>query len=305
MDNIKLIGILAVILGHMNSPLSTFIFSWHMPLFFMISGFFLKLNSSPGEFIKKDFRRLMVPYFLFAVIGLGVELIKRLVLHREQLSLVDGLKGILIEMNYEGLQSHYGFVLWFLPTLFLSRLAIYFLYRHRYQSHLFSAAIVGAMFALSFFIRLPFAIDHAMNAMIWVWLGFVLFPVFQKKIAPTISLGVAALLILYGVFAAVPSMNLAEKFYGNIPVNIVWALLVIGVMVFSINRGCKAYFKNWSKETMLLFVFHPYTNNAAHLIVERFAPAHWELKLLISLLMLQMLLVMKQRFNNEGVFKYV
>jgi fucose 4-O-acetylase-like acetyltransferase len=34
LNRLKTLGILAVILGHITSPFNTFIFSWHMPLFF-------------------------------------------------------------------------------------------------------------------------------------------------------------------------------------------------------------------------------------------------------------------------------
>ena len=63
-DNLKAIGILAVILGHITSPFGTFIFSWHMPLFFILAGFFIKYEMSIKEFIIKEFKRLMMPYFV-------------------------------------------------------------------------------------------------------------------------------------------------------------------------------------------------------------------------------------------------
>ena len=44
-DFLKFIGILVVILGHINFPLNGFIYTWHMPLFFMISGFFIKYKN--------------------------------------------------------------------------------------------------------------------------------------------------------------------------------------------------------------------------------------------------------------------
>jgi fucose 4-O-acetylase-like acetyltransferase len=49
-DALKTLGILAVILGHIASPMGQFIFSWHMPLFFVISGFFIKFNLPFNEF---------------------------------------------------------------------------------------------------------------------------------------------------------------------------------------------------------------------------------------------------------------
>ena len=53
-NNIKVFGILAVILGHINSPFGGFIFSWHMPLFFIIAGFFIKFDMGWKVFIIKD-----------------------------------------------------------------------------------------------------------------------------------------------------------------------------------------------------------------------------------------------------------
>ena len=48
-DIMKGIGIIAVIIGHMwnvpEVPYRNFIFSFHMPLFFLIAGYFYKPNS--------------------------------------------------------------------------------------------------------------------------------------------------------------------------------------------------------------------------------------------------------------------
>ena len=121
-DNLRVIGILAVILGHISSPLGNFIYSWHMPLFFLLAGFFLKHELSTKEFIVKDFTRLIIPYFIFAVLALIIETIKRAALNREGLDYLYELQGIFIWMDHPTLMNTYGFVLWFLPSLFFSRL---------------------------------------------------------------------------------------------------------------------------------------------------------------------------------------
>lgn len=41
-DVAKGIGILLVILGHLKNPLMDFIYAFHMPLFFFVSGMFVK-----------------------------------------------------------------------------------------------------------------------------------------------------------------------------------------------------------------------------------------------------------------------
>lgn len=66
-DALKGIGIMLVVLGHHSLPaaLDTYIFSFHMPLFFFISGFlfdFGKYSKSGANFVKGKFRSLLLPY---------------------------------------------------------------------------------------------------------------------------------------------------------------------------------------------------------------------------------------------------
>ena len=98
-SSLKAFGIIAVILGHIDNPLNEFIFSWHMPLFFMISGFFIKPNFSLKDLIIKDWKRLIIPYFIFAFLGVFIESIKRWGLHREPLVYVHEFKAIFLWMD--------------------------------------------------------------------------------------------------------------------------------------------------------------------------------------------------------------
>ncbi|TLS69321.1 acyltransferase family protein [Photobacterium damselae] len=63
--SLKAFGIVAVILGHIATPFSNIIYSWHMPLFFMISGFFINSKNNISKLVVKDWKRLMIPFFLF------------------------------------------------------------------------------------------------------------------------------------------------------------------------------------------------------------------------------------------------
>ena len=74
-DALKGFGILLVVFAHYMLPqaLDTYIFSFHMPLFFFVSGFlfnFAKYSGSAANFIKGRCRSLIIPYFAFAVITL-------------------------------------------------------------------------------------------------------------------------------------------------------------------------------------------------------------------------------------------
>ena len=73
-DIAKGIGILLVILGHMNrffsyeGRLNQIVYSVQLPVFLIIGGYWMRLKAgeSPLAFAAGKFYRLMQPYFLFA-----------------------------------------------------------------------------------------------------------------------------------------------------------------------------------------------------------------------------------------------
>ena len=66
-DICKGIGILAMIIGHLNFPYCSFIYSFHMPLFFILAGYFYRPKRICNG-VRNDFYRLIVPYIVFASI---------------------------------------------------------------------------------------------------------------------------------------------------------------------------------------------------------------------------------------------
>lgn len=302
-DNLKTLGILAVILGHIASPLGSFIYSWHMPLFFMIAGFFIKFDLSLKGFIFKDFKRLIIPYFIFAFVGLVMETLKRIALHREGLDYIHELKGIFIWMDISSLINTYAFVLWFLPALFFARVFLVFI--HKYiQNLLIQFLIVSILFGSSFYLELPFAMDNALNAVWYLFIGNIFFILYQEnKLLYILPLIVIVLFVIFGI----PSLDMATKNYENVFINTFFALGVIYtfiVVLKKINLSSKIL-TIWGGNTMLLFIMHPYTNNIAHIIVEKLHFGDWYLKFFISLIFLQAVLFIKQRLEGMRVFKYV
>lgn len=66
-DVLKGIAIFLMILGHCEVyPLYPFIYSFHMPLFFFVAGYFLKIRPFRDE-LRLNIRRLIVPYIFSAV----------------------------------------------------------------------------------------------------------------------------------------------------------------------------------------------------------------------------------------------
>ena len=67
-DIAKGIAILCIIAGHMgNGIINNFVFTFHVPIFFLISGYFLKNNTSLKEFALKKYKQLIRPYMITCV----------------------------------------------------------------------------------------------------------------------------------------------------------------------------------------------------------------------------------------------
>ena len=74
-DIAKGIGLILVVFGHLfsyNGELSIIIFSFHMPLFFFISGYCFcphKYNDFESFLVKKV-KHLVIPYLIFSIVNI-------------------------------------------------------------------------------------------------------------------------------------------------------------------------------------------------------------------------------------------
>lgn len=70
----KGIAIIAMVAGHAEGPalLTNFIYTWHMPLFFMAAGYFFSERSvdDPWSFISKRFQKLYLPFLKWSILFL-------------------------------------------------------------------------------------------------------------------------------------------------------------------------------------------------------------------------------------------
>ena len=69
-DILRGVGMLLVIFGHSGCkwPLYPAIYAFHMPLFFIVSGFFYSSKRSIGSTVIKELNRLIIPYIAISLI---------------------------------------------------------------------------------------------------------------------------------------------------------------------------------------------------------------------------------------------
>lgn len=131
LDKCKLIGIWLVILGHLNisKDFQTFIYAFHMPLFFFISGYLYKIPENNFAQLKKNTSGLLWPYFTFYIFNWFVlfilfYVVYTLVTGNNNITLsetlVKPLLGMLYGVGYDTENSRMLLrPLWFLIALFV------------------------------------------------------------------------------------------------------------------------------------------------------------------------------------------
>ena len=108
-------------------------------------------------------------------------------------------------------------------------------------------------------------------------------------------------------FFGIPALDIASKYYEHMIFNIIYSVSIIFILISitkMINYNSKLL-ALWGTNTMLLFIVHPYTNNIGHIITDKFLFGGWYFKFFISLVILHIVILIKQRYVNKGVFKYV
>lgn len=187
-DYIRGGAMILVIIQHCHF-LSTEILAFHMPLFFVLSGYIFKYKEDCGinykkmnlyEYVRKRFYRIMVPYFCFEFISF----ILAFIIHHlfALLKLGDvymnlDLKAAIFDSitcipssSYMGIIPH----LWFFPCIFVADIFLILIKKYLNVNILYP--IVGSLLLsystqfLSF--RLPFNIDTAFMGLFFLFMGY-------------------------------------------------------------------------------------------------------------------------------------
>ena len=159
-DIAKGITIILMIIGHSAIPrlLSNFIFAFHMPLFFLVSGLTTSWSKySLANFIKHRSRTLLIPFFIYSTVVLT------LMEFTDLGSVQDCI------LNGWG-----GYSLWFILVLFLSSIVVKVIVSIPLQVYqwliVFGLTILGAILSYQH-LQLPWSISSVPYAAVFVFIG--------------------------------------------------------------------------------------------------------------------------------------
>lgn len=230
-DAIKAIGIFFVFWGHNTAippGIQKYIASFHMPLFFFLSGLFFRdavTKSRVSEFFRKKIHTRLVPYFFFGFFTYFVWLITYFLIKYNYLSStkihVNPLKPIvgMLYGNLIGDWLAHNAVLWFLACLLITEI-LFFLVRKTIAKEkyllisLLIISIIGCINSTLKHPRLPFSADIALIAVGFYGLAYI----FRKQLFE-LDFNYFALLLIFicGLIVSRVNgwVNMSANVYGN------------------------------------------------------------------------------------------
>lgn len=221
-DSAKGLLISLVVLGHIstiNGDLKDWIFTFHMPAFFIISGFLFSYNNEKNKSIKifiiKKIKSIVVPYLWFSLFSILYTFVSNLILG-------NGIKPVLVCV-FETFSTLGIYALWFLPTLFFTYLLSYIAFR--FLSAKLIVLTVSCSFLISYILSWQYNLSNLgliVNTIILV-IGRILFafPMFvigyflvylykRVKYSKKVLLIIGAFLFMVSVLLYILSKNVVD-----------------------------------------------------------------------------------------------
>ena len=269
-DTARGIALILVIFGHLKTPyLATWIYTFHIPLFFFLSGCVYRQPISFKVFLEKKLRGLVIPYFcLGLVIWMFYEII----------NLVNGPEGSIygngLTMLWNLIKQQGYWTIWFLACLFVCQMIFYWIFRYCHENVyiMLCCSLAIAIVAFAYYRLggkvLPWCIDIACVAQLFYTFGY-----FINHSARNDSLSILsrcskwwassfALLLVNCAsgFANIrfsgKSLDMSIGMYGNESLSIVSALSGILFIVMISKRFNSRLLTYLGQNTMVIFGWH-------------------------------------------------
>ena len=177
-DVLKGIGICLVLVAHsLGGYVHTFAYSFHMPLFFLVAGYFFKQRGFKEAFTL-DFRRIMVPFFFSGFLMLLLALVFSPFSFESVKSPQYALEAVLYGngsmVNYGKLFGDFSSIgsVWFLGALFWSRQ--FYNVLSRLSSRQLMALTWGigcGAYVAGQYVQLPYSMIQGLTALSFLWIG--------------------------------------------------------------------------------------------------------------------------------------
>lgn len=300
LDSLKGLGISFIVLGHTLFPFNQYVYWFHVPLFFILSGIVLNINYDTKVFFEKKIKSLIKPYFIYGIILIFLNSL----LFKEPLSIIKNL----LFLIYGGKQIT-GVIgaFWFVPTLFIAEIIIYFLLKNlSYKKSLLLALIAYTCMSIieKYFLKgfaLPWNIDVVPISIMFLLIGYG----FKTSITnnSTKKLGISScllLLLIVNNYIFDINYTLDLKYYtGSFVIQdilIPTSISLILILSFSIFSHLDTIFlQEIGKKSLVIMFMH----NFFIKVFTHFFSDNWLFNFLFALLMSYFLAILISKTKNS------
>lgn len=314
-DIAKGIAIFLTVLGHCypESQVITFIFSFHMPIFFILSGYTLK-ETSKDDLVKvtiKDFKRLYLPVFIVAILDFFADFIKYFLFSTKS---IPSILNIVIGIAWgncnpiNGIKSvHF---LWFLVALFYSRLffRIILLNFKKYREIvlLFFAYIFSL---IGFRIAVPQSLDLIFICAFFIDVGYV-FKKFENEIRPKENIVGVVLIFVWFILISITNQHIdfAQRSYSPLVILIALAgsyCVIMFLKAFENTSCIRKPISFLGRNSLYLLCIHELDNNFGKLynFVDPFKDSisvyiYFSVRISVDILILLIFVFVKNKINR-------
>lgn len=242
-DTLKSFGIILMIMGHQlyGDGLDHWLHAFHMPMFFIISGFLYKKPDHIVRSIGKKAKNLLIPYLFFALSHMAISCILNL---REGISVVSSINNYFYHIflfNHEGMPICGA--IWFLTALFF--LDVIYILIDLIKNDYYKLGTVIVLSAIGVLIpflgyRLPLSIDVSLMGVGLYYIGNKGRRYFEKlNIRTNIWVGLLGLSIGSFLVFLNSAVNVRLATYGNIALyyfNAVLLTFSLYNVVFAVSK---------------------------------------------------------------------
>ncbi len=216
LDIARGIAMISIVLGHLGiRSFNKVVFTYHLPIFFIISGFFLSTRDSVGSFIRKKIRLLIIPYIVASIAIIASAVCMCLIFEKGA-----GLKEVLKRWGFAAVygagdtyqQPFYvqGIgAIWFLLATFWAVVMMRILLNYNKWIRLIMVAILftAAIWTRQHFFWFPLSIQAGCTALLFVYIGYLI-----KESKDILSILPMEVMAAWTVFALVVWLSFVKDF---------------------------------------------------------------------------------------------
>ena len=221
-DIAKGVAMLAVVLGHTyhgGMPAHTFVYSFHVPLFFILAGYTFRVKPT-SQVIRSSAERLLLPYLVLAIIlaifGVAKGWLNSDTLFQFSAGVLFASGGVDLPMGIFSIG-----IPWFLMALFVARVLYNVLLGllQKINAHIILQTLLFAVLAwganrVAPYIPLPFAFWQSVIAMFFMHLGYAIHELDLAEKAPIpLTLACLAVWVATMIYGAI--FSIGNLWFGN------------------------------------------------------------------------------------------